>query len=93
MPNISFILAFIFEKLKTKLLGKNTPPPQTLKAGGGVKLTPQAEKKFYFQMALDMFQRFNVQSQNETPKNGKKSTFQILKAHITKTIEVMSKIV
>ena len=33
----------------------------------------------------------DVQSQNEIPKNGKKSTFQILKAYITKTVEVMAK--
>ena len=48
MPNISFILAFIFEKLKTKLLGQNNPPPQTYKAGGGGQIDTPGRKKILF---------------------------------------------
>ena len=41
--------------------------------------------KYFFRTFTD------VQSQNETRKNGKKSTFQILRAYITKMVEVMAK--
>ena len=37
---------------------------------------------------FDFLQMFEVKMR---PKNGEKSTFQILKAHITKTVEVMAK--
>ena len=41
--------------------------------------------KYFFRVFTD------VSSEIWTPKNGKKSTFQILKAYTTKTVEVMAK--